>query len=227
MISAILLTYYKERIEIVKENLMALEKGTLKPDRIIIANNNTEIKLDQIKCTNIINSNLNIGTRLRMITALSVVSDYYYFIDDDCVVREKTLENLYKNRIDGVVGYCGKTAENGNYRTPLIYGNRIKNEVETNIIIGVGSMLASYNALINMFKLEAIYREHPDYNNGREDDLLLSIPNKSKVIPADKDSMINIKGSQKVGLYKQENHVLGRIKVTKSAYETWDSYNQL
>ena len=76
MITTVILHYWRERTKNINKIIENLEAGSVKPDKIIVFNNNPGIKLDGA-----INSNVNYGGRARYVVALLEPSDYYYFID--------------------------------------------------------------------------------------------------------------------------------------------------
>lgn len=99
-ITAVLVSYWKERRNNITRIVHALKAGSVKPDKIIIFNNNKDLDLGQYSGNievSIINSGKNFGHRARFIACLLEPSDYYYFIDDDMCPNKFTLEYLRDN----------------------------------------------------------------------------------------------------------------------------------
>jgi hypothetical protein len=210
MLIAFLVAYYKERKKNIETIVNALQNGTVKPDKIYLLNNNSELEFD-LEGVSIINSSENLGHRARFTTALSIPSDYYFFIDDDMCVKEKTLENFMKYADeDCCLTLAGKVLlENGKYaQSKLIWGSQIDESISIDITVGVGSMFCSFNSLVNMLKLERELRKYPEYENGREADIILGMANKPLLVSANKDSDLKSLSSGGVGMCKEENHVL-------------------
>jgi hypothetical protein len=221
-VTAILLAYYPERTNHISGIINILNSGTRPPDEIVVLCNRPDLNIDA-KC---IKSDVNLGNRARYPLALTIPSDYYFFIDDDVAPREKTIENYLSYGFDGVLGHCGKVTRNGNYSTPLIWGNKIKETQDVDILIGVGSMFASFSAIANMASLETEIRHFHEYNNGREGDIILSMANKCKVVKTDISSMTYSLGQKGVGMYLEDNHVQMRKNITKAIYD-WRITNSI
>lgn len=220
-VTAILLAYYPERVRNIPGIINILKKGTRPPDDIIVFCNNPDLNID----ATCVKSDVNLGNRARYPFALTIPSDYYFFIDDDIAPRKKTIENYLSYEFDGVLGHCGKITPNGNYSTPLIWADKTTKEIDVDLLIGVGSMFASFNAIANMVKLEGYIRHFSEYNDGREGDIILSMANKSKVIKTDNNSMTYSIGQKGVGMYLEENHVQKRKDITKAIYDFRRSSN--
>jgi hypothetical protein len=92
-ISVIILAHFKERESNLKRIIDDLSNGTVKPDKIIMFIDNSEITFNDERVTIICSS----GSFLPIIRfALGSIcdTDYCFFIDDDLSVQNKTLENL-------------------------------------------------------------------------------------------------------------------------------------
>jgi hypothetical protein len=213
---AILLAYYPERFGNLSGIVNILKTGTRPPDEIVLFSNNPDINIDGVDC---VKSDINLGNRARYPFALTMPADYYFFIDDDVAPRKQTIENYLSYEFDGVLGHCGKVTPDGNYSTPLIWADKQKQESNVDLLIGVGTMFASFNALVNMLRLESKIRKIQEYNNGREGDIILSMANKCKVIKADNKSMSYSLKNGGVGMYLEDNHVKKRKDITKAIYE--------
>jgi hypothetical protein len=214
-VTAILLAYYPERVEHIPGIINILKTGTRPPDKIIVLCNNPDLNID----ATCVKSDINLGNRARYPFALTIPSDYYFFIDDDIAPRERTIENYLSYEFDGVLGHCGKITPGGNYSTPLIWADQTTKEIKTDILIGVGSMFASFEAIANMASLESKIRHLPEYNNGREGDIILSMANDCMVVVSDNTSMTYSLGQKGVGMYLEDNHVQKRKDITKAIYD--------
>lgn len=221
-VTAILLAYYQERASHISKIIKTLENGTRPPDQIVILSNNPDLRFDH---TCII-SDINLGNRARYPFALTIPSDYYFFIDDDIAPRKRTIENYLSYEFDGVLGHCGKITPGGNYSTPLIWADKTTREIKTDILIGVGSMFASFSAISKMLMMESKIRHLPSYNDGREGDIILSMANDCMVVKADKTSMTYALGQKGVGMYLEDNHVQKRKDITKEIYD-WRCANSV
>jgi hypothetical protein len=214
-ITAILLAYYPERIKNIPKIVNVLKNGTRPPDEIVVLCNRPDLKLDQV-C---VKSDINLGNRARYPFALTIPSDYYFFIDDDVAPRDMTIDNFLSYKFDGVLGHCGKQIPDGNYSTPIIWADQIKKEKDVDLLIGVGSMFASFNAIVRMLNLEIDIRHLPEYNNGREGDIILSMANDCMVVSSDKQSMTHKLDEGNVGMFMEDNHVQKRKDITKAIYD--------
>lgn len=201
-VTAILLGYYEQRKENLIKSIHALRKGTYVPDEIVVFNNNFYLDFFMLHI-NIIKSKVNLGHRARFITALLYQSDYYFFIDDDMAVGPETIERFVENADENT---CLTT-----------FGRRIGvherfrgNEIDKNKIVdyaeGVGSIFCSRKAIIKMLELEDLIKDYPEYNEGREADIILTMANKTKVIATDEYSSLVALGQKGVGMFMQENH---------------------
>ena len=202
-VTVVLLHYWLERTGHIKKIIDALKAGTRKPDKIIVFNNNPAIKIDGA-----INSNQNYHGRARYPIALLEPSDYYYFIDDDMNVRSRTLENFVNYAEKGCcLGYRGKILkkETGYLyeHAKNIWASTIDKPKKVDLLVGNGTIFVCRSALLKMFKTEEKLK-----NLGREEDLILSMSNNSKVIPAiEADKyIVNLK-EKGVGYYLQKNHL--------------------
>jgi len=191
MITAFLLAYWPERMEHFERIINDLRNGTIHPDRIVIWNNNRNFSLkDKFEGVETIESTENLGHRVRFVAALTFPSDYYFFIDDDITVGKKTIESYMKYAHPdccfthwGKVG--GKNPGHAYTSGQEFASRRIKDPMNVEAIIGRGSIFASFNALVNMLVLEKELRTHPNFDDGREADIILGMANKSQVVPAE------------------------------------------
>lgn len=219
---AILLAYYPERFGNLSKIIEVLKTGTRPPDQVVLFSNNPNLIIEGVDC---VKSDINLGNRARYPFALTIPADYYFFIDDDVSPRKRTIENYLSYNFDGVLGHCGKKTPNGNYSTPLIWADQHKEAESVDLLIGVGSMFASFNAIVNMLKLETKIKSLPEYNNGREGDIILSMANNSKIVLSDKQSMTFSLSQNGVGMYLEDNHVQKRKDITRVIYEARHSSN--
>jgi hypothetical protein len=227
MTTAFLLTYWIERVGNIHTIISDLRKGTVVPDRIVVFSNNPVITMEKLSSTlkiEWINSGKNLGHRVRFVAALTQPTDNYLFIDDDITVGPKTLENYLKYREDETcLGMWGKKINNripGHFYTGAqeFASHRIKQPQDVDLLIGRGTMFCPFKTLVNMFNLEKELIGSPEYNEGREADIILSMANKSKVIPADKESMFIGLNEGGVGYVRQPGHFNKRSLITEKIY---------
>jgi len=198
-ITVVLLHYWRERTGNIGKIIESLASGSVKPDKIILFNNNPEVSFDGA-----INSNVNYGGRARYIAALLEPSDYYYFIDDDTNVYSHTLENFVKYAKKGCcLGYRGKILLGDSYRNAKeVLPRTLDKPKKVDLLVGNGTIFAHRSALLKMLKAEEKLS-----NLGREEDLILSMSNESMVIPVVEANkyIVNLPDGD-VGYQKAENH---------------------
>jgi len=223
-ITAVLLHYYRERTENIAKIVENLKNGSRSPDKIIIFNNNPEMVYPNIKGLTVINSSKNYGGRGRFPIAFLEPSDYYYFLDDDVITHKNTIANFLKYAKDGCCyGYWGKIVNpkvDRLYETGSQYfSKKITKPQEVDLLVGEGTFFVSHLALRRMLGTEKILLKE-GYEFGREEDLILSMSNRSFAIPANvsKDehhSSINRGG---VAYCNQPGHWGLRNRMTKRLY---------
>lgn len=180
MISVIVLNYYPERSSNVTRLIKDLDGGTVKPDRLIVWNNDPKTKvephLDYQVC---INSSHNFNCVVRHSIGLLSGTKYCLFIDDDITVKPDTLESLLKySKLfpDAILGAWGKNIGK-DIDAPYTSGEDIKYvKVPTRVDIVVGRL--------QFFKRSKLVHAHQittklDMNiNGMiQDDIVLSMGN--------------------------------------------------
>ncbi len=187
-ITAVILHYYPERTENVPRIEEDLRNNSRSPDEIIVFNNNPKVIYSG--GGTVINSGKNYGGRARYPIALLEPSDYYYFVDDDVTVGKDTIRNFLKYAKDGCYGYWGKIINPKDravyQKGKEVYGAKIEKPQKVDLLVGKGTFFVSFSALRNMLRTEEKLLKE-GYMFGREEDLILSMSNKSFVIPAQKD----------------------------------------
>lgn len=225
MITAILCTYWKERYTNAETIVNALLTGSVVPDKIVIFNNNFELDYSALAKAHdrveVVNSSENLGHRARFTFALSIPSDYYFFIDDDMAPQKRTIENFMAHADpDCCLSFWGKKTKSGEYRkAESIAGHTLKEPMDVDMVVGRGSFFCSFNALVNMLVLEKELRLHPEFENGREADIELSMANNPKVIPVLEENGLTEIGQKGVGMNRAEGHYLKREAITRKIYE--------
>lgn len=223
MITAVICTYWRERYTHAETIVNKLLTGSVAPDKIIIFNNNPALDYWPLakayKQVQVIDSSENFGHRARFIAALLHPDDYYFFIDDDMAPGVNTLQNYMKYAHPNCcLTHMGrKLSDEGNYNRGgyMLRGGEVKTLTPSALVIGVGSVFCSFNALANMLKLEMTLRTKTVYHGGREADIILGMANQSAVVPTDKDSQLIELGQKGVGMYKQEGHNVMRNIITR------------
>lgn len=232
MITAFLLAYWSERAQHIDKIISDLKNGTVPPDRIVIWNNNKNISFvkdllikERYPDIEVIESTQNLGHRVRFVAALTYPSDYYFFIDDDITVGKRTIENYMKYAHGNCClthwGKIGGTNPGHAYTSGQEFAaRRIGQPMNVDAVIGRGSIFASFNALVNMLVLEKELRKHPDYDMGREADVILGMANKSQAIPAPEEDMRLIDlGEKGVGMVREPNHYAKRSHIMEIIYD--------
>ncbi len=181
MISAIILNYWPQRLGNIARIIKDLNSGTVKPDRIIVWNNDSNTKIEPHLGNQIcINSSYNFHCLVRYAMGLISESDHCLFIDDDLTVRRDTLEFLVKkSRLfpEAILGFYGKDIGLGGNH-PYTSGHDIKDvDTTTEVDMVLGRIhFCKRTKLANAFKLET---EVDLLINGVvEEDIVLSMANK-------------------------------------------------
>jgi len=219
-ITAIILHYYPERTKNVPIIVKDLRSNSHPPDEIIIFNNNP--KMTYSGDGTVINSGKNYGGRARYLIALLEPSDYYYFLDDDITVGKNAIENFLKYAHDDCCyGYWGKIINPKINQCYLngdeVYGAKIEKPKEVNLLVGKGTFFIPFSAFENMIRTEKKLLKE-GYVFGREEDLILSMSNRSFVIPAKKDEYFIELSEGGVGYCHVPNHWKMRNNMTKKLY---------
>ena len=189
---------------------------TIKPSAVYIFNNNPKIQVNYSGCINI-NSQENFKCIIRHAIALTREIDYCLFVDDDVVMKPKTIENFLtyaKKYPEAILGYYGRNIIRSEALYSLNRSNWFTNmEKEVDMVMGM-IHFCKQAKLVNSFILK---KEIPDLPL-TEDDILLSLGNKyidkqkNYVIPYDNESgPISIASKKIVGLSHSGGHV-GRRK---------------
>jgi hypothetical protein len=227
MITAIIRAYWVGRIHNINRIIDDLKKGSLPPDKIIVWNNNKDISIKGFSKLGVetIDSSINGGDRSLFATSILTWSNYYYYIDDDTTVKKKTLENIAKYANENfVVGLTGKIVTNES-ETPYtknaknISGRKIKTPKKVNLLIGKGTILYSYKAVLRMLEFENRNLRNEEYDDSRELDILLSMSNNSIVVPATEEQGLRNLTEARVGYSKEKGHYKKRNDLTKKVLE--------
>lgn len=107
--------FHKERRENLDIIVNALNSNSVKPDAIVIFNNNRDYKveIDGALC---INSAVNIGSSVRYAMAYAMGAKYLIGHDDDLVLGHGDIDKLLSAMIlkpNSVIGFCGANLKAG------------------------------------------------------------------------------------------------------------------
>lgn len=152
---AILLRYWTERDENLREIVHTLQKGTCAPDKIIVFDQSgapAEHRPRLPRGVHVIRSLVNFGSRARYALAMLERSvDYFLFHDDDVLLPHDGLERLMQHarpyRVVGVRGFVGSPDTNG----VSISGNEITKPVSVDWLVG-WVHLVHVTALVRYFE---------------------------------------------------------------------------
>lgn len=92
-VTAIILSHFAERVDNINTIINSLLKGSVKPDRIVVLNDNPEFSFTHKKAI-CINSTANLPVISRFALGLCFEADRILFIDDDLAVGRDTLKNF-------------------------------------------------------------------------------------------------------------------------------------
>jgi len=211
-ITTVLLSY--KRVKNLDKIIKSIKNSSLKPNQLIIINNNPEINL-KIDGIDIINMGGNYGCIARHAIALLSKNSHCLFFDDDLMLEEKTIENLAnwsKKLPESIIGYFGMKLNFENKATPYLTGKRIFTEnIEkpelVDIVLGrihfcqQKKMVENFSLLIKTSDIGRV-----------EDDIFLSLSNnfagfKNYVIPKIKNGgYINLPEGD-VAISRQPGHI--------------------
>jgi len=200
-VTAVVLQYYPERIQNIPRIISDLKNSSRPPDRIIVFNNNPEIKIEdyiQDKDVVCVKTTHGFGTRSKYEGCLLDFADYYALIDDDMSVSKNTLSHLLSVAEKSDRPFC--TAQQGMvmngkllHERITITDSQITEPTPTETLIG-SFIFCSFDAVVKMLSEErrcrAIVRSH-GLDDLLGDDLLMGFVNAPIVIyPAKEDEKI-------------------------------------
>lgn len=214
-ITAVLTTYWQERLENIPQILNDLKSSSRPSDEILLLNNNQNYTIGRTDIK-VINSMHNWGSEGRWPTALLEPSDYYLFLDDDLTVKSETIANLEKmaeKYPDTALGLIGKKVEKGKkYETGKLVKAIDLEEAEF-----VDNLIRFYfvpKDIVAKVALEMDYyfEEEDGYI---PDDLVLASVSHTLVVPADNEEYFEEMDDGGVGYERRENHYKLRNKYFK------------
>lgn len=220
--SAFILSHYIERQGNINKIIESLNCGTVKPDKIIVLNDNPDIEFyyHGVTC---INSTHNLPVISRFALGMCLDTDRTLFIDDDLAVGPKTLENFikyakeYPNALLGLEGNILNTDSNNPYTNGLTV-NRGKKLIEVDIIIR--TYFASPIMLAQAMYTRELFKDQlPEKSI---DDIILCLSNKhhysgrNMVIPVNKDSDVIELNPAGVGQCTNSEHYNNRNLACKT-----------
>ena len=217
---AVILQYYSERIQNIPRIISDLKNSSRPPDRIIVFNNNPEVKIEdyiQDKDVVCVKTTHGFGTRSKYEGCLLDFADYYLLIDDDITVSKKTIEHLISIIPNDGKLFC--TAQQGMimdgkllHERITITDSQIIEPTPTETLIG-SFIFCSFDAVVKMLSEERrcreIVRSH-GLDDLLGDDLLMGFANAPIVIyPAKEDEkIIDLPdGGQCANLYFREGQM--------------------
>lgn len=149
MITAIILNYYKERVDNLPIIIEALRSSTTPPDKIVVFDNSNTFQLqaahDRFSYVEFVHYGTNVGCFGRYLAAWSVPHGYVFFQDNDLVVGETLIERLHTpfqhatTAITGIVGRHINQRRNPYFSSSIAPGN-------CDIIVGRASMMRTTTA---------------------------------------------------------------------------------
>jgi len=235
MITAVICAYWWERAKNIDLIVESLCKGKKKPSRIIIWNNNENLKIHKdryngmVVKVDVITSSKNWGHRARFIAAMLDPTDYYFFIDDDMMANKETLSNYInwaeiteKDFGDFCLTHLGRSLSNqGEYNNGgyMVRSSQVETLQKVGLVIGVGGIFCTFGALVSMVKLDNQLKDKSEFESGREADIILGMANPSFVVPTTKQSELIEIGQKGVGMFKEEGHQDKRNKITKLIHD--------
>mgnify|MGYP001220109477 CR=1 FL=1 len=218
-LTAVILQYYPERIQNIPRIISDLKNSSRPPDRIIVFNNNSEIKTREHIPEDVVYMETTFGFlgRAKYIACLLDFADYYVLIDDDISVSKNTLSHLLSIAEKSIRPFC--TAQQGMIMNGKLLHNRIT-ITDSEIIVPtptetlIGSFVfCSFDAIVKMLSEEQrcrkIVRSHKLIDI-LGDDLLMGFANAPIVIyPAKEDEkIIDLPdGGQCANLYFREGQM--------------------
>jgi len=170
-------TYWPSRTENIQKIINDLQNSTIKPDHILVLNNNKKRDL-HYNGVDVINSEFNTRSRGKFPVALTDVADYYLFLDDDTSVESELLE-YFLSRANRNSCY----APYGRYigTEECIFADRIQEDVSVDYVLATG-LFVSYNCIIRMLASEEYIRNPTKWKHEAED-ILIGIVNKPVILP--------------------------------------------
>ena len=190
-IIAVVCAYWPSRIGNLRTIVDDLQSGEVRPDRILVLNNNPALTLD-LPGADVVTSQFNSRTRGKFAVALLDPAEYYLLLDDDTSVHPRTLARFREAaHPDCCWGYCGVAHATGNgVRT---YPAGIEVETPCQFFLGCG-LFMSFRSVVRMFAAEEKVRLRlPDH--GEEawrhcgEDILVGLPNPSSILPMRGDEL--------------------------------------
>lgn len=212
-VAAIILSY--KRTPNIPVIIKSLQGGKVKPDEIIVIDNNPKSNL-QVQDVTLIRCSRNFGCLIRHAIAQVTGATHCLFIDDDLRVNPNTLHNFmrYHQRFpEAILGYFGMIVD---YQaTKAYYGGRRINRkgllkpVAVDVVLG-RIHFCRVDKLAQAFTVFNMIPDYPPPGSG-VDDILLSMANrlhrhKNYVIPAGPQAGVRELPTFGTSLHGRKNH---------------------
>jgi len=213
-VAAIILNYNRApNIPII---VQALQNGKVKPNEIIVIDNNPKNSL-KIKGVTLIRCSRNFGCQIRHALGQVIGATHCLFIDDDLNIGKNTLRNFlhyHKKLPEAILGHFGVVI-NPKAKRPYGAGTRVSSKdlkgkpVEVDIVLG-RIHFCRVDKLAQAFVVFNKTQGYPPPGSG-VDDILLSMANrqyghKNYVVPAGPLSITHNLQDFGTGLYKRKAH---------------------
>lgn len=178
-ITAVVTSYYPERVGNVYKIIDDLKNSSRSPDKIIVFNNNPAVEI--ISNVTIVNSSENFWTRAKYIACLLQPSDYYLLVDDDITVKKDSLLHFESLIPENTLDFC--TSSEGMIEDPKTY-TRGKFILDREIVIPTwvdwfcGSIIfCSFSSILKMLKSEIEIRLKDKKYLFEGEDILMGLAN--------------------------------------------------
>lgn len=169
-ITAIIPHYFNQRASSLIRACDALMRGTVKPDEVLVWNNDLPLGFT-MPGVDVIQSHRNVGPQARFLAALGLArGQYVFFQDNDVAVERRTLEHL-RHEIDDdpdhiLASLEGRRLTDGRYRSSIWLRPGVRRE-RADISLGRGEM-------IRRERLEDVLAHFPWASTPMMDDLVFS-----------------------------------------------------
>ena len=231
-VATVLLHYWPERSGNVRRIIRDLWMGSIRPDEIIVFNNNKDVTFESKDGVLVVNSNHNFYCQVRHAMGLMTGAEYCFFIDDDLTVGRKTLEYLLNQMgrfPESILGFEGRRFGE-DAEKPYSSGENVMNLVDgpTPMASVVDIVKGRLHICKTLKLLNAFRLKHEVGLQARiDDDVVLSLANKifdagtNLVVSTNDETRPMDLADYGVGLYHIEGHIEKRDETCKRIM-AWD-----